>query len=165
MQAIGLCTFRPKFLGQIWGYPKYPRLFWGYPRITPDFWGKFGVTPPKKGFIGAKKTLPQIFGVYPKNLELPQNYPRFLGYTPNFWGGFFLLGAPCDHCIFEFWKMPFSIFWSCDRKQSQILKRIDFKGLCTLRPKFLGQIWGYPKYPNFFGVTPDLPQISGVNLG
>ena len=42
---------------------------------------------------------------------------------------------------------------------------VTTNGECTFRPKFLGQIWGYPKYPKFFGVTPDLPQISVVNLG
>ena len=83
-RARGPCRFRPKFLGQIWGYPKYPRFF----GVTPDLPQNSGVNlelPPKKiyskkkSFFGAKKTLPQISGVYPKFLGLPQNYPRFLG--------------------------------------------------------------------------------------
>jgi len=74
--TLGLCTFRPKFLGQIWGYPKYLNFFWGNPRFTPDFWGNFGVTP-------KKKNLPQKKKVF---LGQKKHYPKFLGYTPEIWG-------------------------------------------------------------------------------
>ena len=113
---------------------QFSPIFWGYPRFTPDFWGYPRFTPPK-GFFGIKKNitpcfwdLPHVFGIYPKILVLPENCPRFLRYIPKNWDFIFFTGVPCDHCIFEFWKLLFSLFGSCDRKQSRFLKRLHFNG-------------------------------------
>ena len=95
----GLCTFRPKFLGQIWGYPKYPRFFWGYPRITPEFWGKFGVTPKKnlpqknKVFWGKKNITPNFWGI-PQKFGVTPELPQISGVYPKFLGWFFFSRSP-----------------------------------------------------------------------